>query len=163
MDKNDVGILLTPDIKLQRKYFNQMVKLIGVYVMYQHPISKDYTLHGELDARYSDPVRVACIFEDMPNQKTTSRLGWDAELQENASIIHLPYDLEALQVGCLVQVPSAYDNTPGRKFRITKLSAIPIYPATIACEIVPEYANAAQKSEVTDFHNSNFNLLYEGD
>ena len=79
----------------------------------------------------------------------------------DSAIIHLPYDLEGLQVGCLIDIPSAFDNTPDRTFRIVELSAIQIYPASIACRIVPEYKNTMERSEVDFFENSNFNLLNE--
>lgn len=76
-------------------------------------------------------------------------------------MIHLPYDLHDLQVGCLVEVPSAFDGASSRLFRITKLNAIMIYPASIACEIVPEYKSEFEKSDQNVFVNTNFNLLNE--
>lgn len=66
-------------------------------------------------------------------------MGWDAELQDGESIIHVPYDLQGLQVGCLFIVPSGIDCAKGRLFRVTELSNIMIYPASVMCKIVPQY------------------------
>jgi len=81
---------------------------------------------------------------------------------DKASMISVPYDLENLQVGCLFEIPSAFDNTPGRKFRVAEMSAVMIYPASITCKLVLEYENTMEKAEVELFNNSNFNLLNEG-
>ena len=162
--KEDYGKLINPPINLQRKNFEEMVSLIGVFVKYQYPLeNKQYNTQGELESSYSKPKRVGCIFNEHIDQKTAKRLGWNAELQEQASLISLPYNLKNLQVGCLINIPSAFDNTPGRLFRIVELSAIPIYPASITCKIVPEYETTQAKAETTLFVNSNFNVLNEGE
>lgn len=161
--REDYGKLLMPDITLQRRYFNEMVMLLGVNVQYQSPIeNKQYTLQGELETSYTNPVKVGCIFEEHISQSTAKKMGWTAELQENASVIHVPYDLENLQIGCLFTVPSAFDNTQGRTFRVTKLLATMIYPASISCELVPEYNSIMEKAETEFFINDNFTLLNEG-
>ena len=43
------GVLLTPDIKIHRNYFNEMVKLLGIQVIYYavNPGQK-YTSYAEL-------------------------------------------------------------------------------------------------------------------
>ena len=133
--ENQYGLLLNQDAKLHRKWFEEMVSLLGIMVKYRAPVM-DYTLHGEMK-----PLR------------------YEAELVESAALIHMPYDLKGLQIGGLVEVPSGYDNTQSRLFRITKMSGIMVYPASITCEIVPEYIDTAQRSEIEDFHMSNFNLL----
>lgn len=158
----DFGRLITPDTKLQRQYFKQMVNLIGVYALFESPIHKNYTQQGELLSKYNSPVRVGCIFSDHIDQTTAKKLGWDAELDGKA-VINVPYDLDGLEVGSLFTIPSAFDDTPGRKFRVVKLSAVQIYPASIACELVPEYESIAEKAEINSFKTTNFNLLYEGD
>jgi len=162
--EDNYGLLINSNAKLNRSYFKEMVRLLGVNVIYRSPMkSGDYTLHGEFKAlAYSEPIKVGCIFEEHEDQKTAKKLGWDAELNENAALIHVPYDLVDLQIGCLFEIPSAYDNTPSRLFRVTKLSAIMIYPASITCEIVPEYIDTTPRSEIEDFVNSNFNVLREG-
>ena len=157
------GMLLNTDAKLHRKYFNEMVRLLGVQAKYIVPDrNKNYSLQGELRALgYSDGVKVGCIFQDHEDQKTAKKLGWDAELSEKAALISVPYDLPGLQVGCLFEIPSAFDNTPSRLFRVTRMSAKMIYPASITCEIVPEYLDTASSADIELFDNTNFNLLNE--
>ena len=163
MEQRDTGILLNAhDIKLHRQYFNEMVKLMGIQVLYR-PVkeeSKQYDGYGELDSFYDLPLLVGCIFDEHPNQKTMRKLGWNSELSESNSIIHLPYDLERLQVGCLVIVPSGIDHAKGRVFKILQMSSICVYPASIACEIGPVFENSFEKSQLNQSDN-NFNLLAE--
>lgn len=92
------GVLLTPDIKLHRKYFAEMVKLLGIRVIYRSPKKdKTYTTFAELESNYNPPMLVGCIFEEHPTQQTLRKMQWVSELQENASIIHVPYDLPNIQ------------------------------------------------------------------
>lgn len=167
MNQLDTGILLNAhDIKIHRQYFNEMVKLLGIQVLYR-PIKeegKDYNGYGELDAFYDLPLLVGCIFDEHPNQKTMRKLGWNSELEESNSLIHLPYDVTRLQVGNLIIVPSGIDNAQGRVFKIIKMSNIMIYPASICCEIGPVFETTVERSE-RDYSSSNFNLLAvdEGD
>ena len=162
MDLNrKYGSLLTPDIKLHRQYFNEMVKLQGINVIYRSLKSgKKWTTYGEVDANYNNPELVGCIFDEHPTQQTLKKIGWVSELQENASIIHVPYDTSKLEVGCLFIIPSGLDDGKGRLFRCTKLSNIMVYPASMTCEIVPEYENTYHNG-LNDFKDTSFNLLNE--
>ena len=38
-----------------------------------------------------------------------------------------------------------------------------IYPASVACEIAPEYENSAQKTETRDFTQNNFTVLLDNE
>jgi len=150
------GSLLTSDIKLHRKYFEEMVKLLGIQVIYRAP-RKDvhFTLHGELKTNYQEPEVVGCIFDEHPNQKTLKKMGWVSELGTDAVIIHVPYDLHDLQQGALFIIPSGLDNSKGRMFRVTTMQNGMIYPASITCELVPEYEDTLPESkqcrEAADF------------
>lgn len=164
MKDTDTGLLLhKSDIELHRGWFKQMTQLIGINVLFRSPkdSAKTWDGHGELDALYNDPVMVGCIYEEHPKVKTMKKMGWVSELQDGSSIIHVPYDLEGLQVGALFIIPSAIDNSEGRVFRVIRMSATQVYPASIACEIAPEWADTMEKSQVEDFSSSNFNLLKE--
>ena len=90
-------------------------------------------------------------------------MGWVAELQENSSIIHVPYDLHGLQEGALFTIPSGLDNGVGRTFRVITMSNIMIYPASIACEVAPEYFDNETDSTTKDFTASNFNSLVDNE
>lgn len=157
--KTKYGILLTPDAKLQRNYFKEMCKLIGINCIYRAvKPGKKYTTYAELDTNFEKPQLIGCIFDEHPTQQTLKKIGWVSELQENSSIIHIAYDTPGLQQGCLFTLPSGLDDGKGRLFRLVKISTIMVYPASIACELVPEYENTYTES-LNDFKNSSFNLL----
>ena len=156
-----VGKLLTPDIKLHRKYFNEMVKLLGIQVVYYAPRpDKHWTTYAEIESNYEKPIYVGCIFTEHIDQKTMKKLGWVSELSENASLIHVPYDLPNIQVGALFEIPSGLDDGENRLFRVTELTNSMIYPSSIMCQLVPEYKNTYEPA-LNDFRNSSFNLLRE--
>lgn len=159
-NNNNYGALLDgQNIKLHRVYFEEMCNLIGIKVLYYAPrADKHWTTYAEIESNYYDPILVGCIFEDHPNQYTMKKLGWDSELQEDASLISVPYDLEKLQVGSIFIVPSGIDNSKGRVFRVVSMRNSMIYPSSITCELVPEYENTFS-SDQYDFKNSSFNLL----
>lgn len=157
--KTKYGILLTPDAKLQRNYFKEMCKLIGINCIYRAvKPGKKYTTYAELDTNFEKPQLIGCIFDEHPTQQTLKKIGWVSELQENSSIIHIAYDTPGLQQGCLFTLPSGLDDGKGRLFRLVKISTIMVYPASIACELVPEYENIYTEA-LNDFKNSSFNLL----
>lgn len=60
-------------------------------------------------------------------------------------------------------VPCGLDQTEGRVFRVVKMTNSIVYPASITCEIVPEYENTYNPAQ-NDFRRRDFNLLNgEGD
>ena len=153
------GLLLNSDAKLHRKWFKEMTSLIGINVIYRSPKpDKHYTTYAEIESNYNNPELIGCIFDEHPEQKTLKMLNWVSELQESFSIIHLPYDLQGLQKGALVIVPSGLDNAKGRLFRVVELSNIMVYPSSITCKIVPEFENTYEKSQ-SDFKHNSFTLL----
>lgn len=159
--ENKYGLLLNKDIKLHRLYFKEMVKLHGINVIYRSlKKGKKWTTYGEVDANYNQPQLIGCIFDEHPTQQTLKKIGWISELQQNGSLIHIPYDTPNIEVGCLFIVPSGLDNATGRLFRCVSLSNIMVYPASITCEIIPEYENTYDNS-LNDFKDSSFNLLNE--
>lgn len=145
------GKLLHEEIKIQRQYFREMVKLLGIYVLYRAPKKNEskYTTYAEIDVNYELPIKIGCIFDEHPTQQTLKKMGWVSELQGNSSIIHVDYDLPRLQQGSLFIIPSGLDEGKARIFRVIKLSNSIVYPASIACEIVPEYIDSF--NEKTDF------------
>jgi len=159
---NDYGILINKDAKLHRQYFREMVKLLGINCIYKAPLpDKTFDGHGDLDADYYPGQVEGVIFQDHPDQKTLRKMGWVAELQEGSSIIHVRYDLEHLQVGCLFIIPSGLDNAEGRVFRVISMKNIMVYPASIACEVAPEYEDTDEKSVIEDFSQNNFTVLVD--
>lgn len=161
-ERQDYGVLINPtNIKIHRSYFKQMVSLIGINCIYRSPRNdKHWTTYAEIDSNYNEPIVVGCIFDEHPNQRTMKKLGWNAELQTDASLISVPYDTPNIQVGALFVVPGGLDGSKGRMFRVTQLSNIMIYPASITCQIVPEYYDEFDKS-LHDHSGNSFNLLNE--
>ena len=87
MDNNipqKYGTLLQPSIKLHRKYFDEMVKLIGIYVLYYQlkEGTEKYTFYNEQVGQTNiPPMLVGCIFDEHPTQYTLRKMQWAAELQ----------------------------------------------------------------------------------
>lgn len=157
------GLLLNGDIKLHRQWFKEMVKLHGINVIYRAvKPGKKWTSYAELDTNFEPPTLEGCIFDEHPTQQTLKKMGWVSELQESSSIIHVRYDLPSIQQGCLFIIPSGLDNAQGRLFRVVKITNGIVYPASITCELVPEYENTFDNS-LHDHTYSDFNLLEEED
>lgn len=163
-DKN-LGILLNQqDISLHLNYFIEMTSLLGIKVIYRAPKEdKHYTTYGEIDTNFYAPSKVGCIFEEHPTVKSMRKLGWNSENTTDFSIIHVPYNLEKLQKGGIFILPDPFNPKIGRVFRVIELGTIYIYPASVACKIVPEFENTLESSVIEDFSSSNFNLLKEED
>ena len=154
------GTLINTNTKLHRQYFREAVKLLGVQVLYRAPLpGKKWTTYGEMDNNFAPPILVGCLFEEHPTIKTMKRLGWDHELQENASLIQVDYDLPNLQTGALFIIPSAIEGADSRLFRVTRLTQGFIYPSSMTCEIVPEWENTFNPETELDYERSSFNLL----
>lgn len=162
MQNRDTGYLLNDkNIKLHRAWFKQMTRLLGIRVKYRAPrdSSKTYTGYGEFESFYYEPEEVMCIFDEHPNQSTFRKLGWNAELADTSVVIHVPYDLQGLQVGALFEIPGGLDDIQPRLFRVLRMTNIAIYPASIACELGPLLPTNTNPSTFLDFESSNFNLL----
>ena len=164
MENKDTGILISKkNVELQRFYFKQAVKLIGIQVKYRAPRKdKHYNGYGELDTYFFEPITVGVIFEEHPNIWTMRKLGWDSELQEGESIVHVPYDTKGLGVGGMFEVPSGLDDTGPRKFRILKMRSSIIYPSEIVCHIAPLFTSTFDNTAFN--HTSdNYSLLKDLD
>lgn len=161
----DFGLLVSEhDIKLHRKWFKQMTKLHGINCTYRAlKKSSEWDSHGELEGKYFPPVKVGCILQDHPDQKTMKKMGWIAELQEGSLVLHVPYDLENLQAGCLFDLPAAVDGGKPRTFRVISMSTIMVYPASIACEIALEYEDSEEKSDTRDFTHDTITMLRDNE
>lgn len=159
---NSYGILLNSNAKLYRQYFKECCRLLGIICEYRVPLkNKEYDTKADLITSYSNPIKVACLLNEYPNQKSLKKMGWVAELQESSSILHVPYDLEGLQVGCLFTLPSGIDDATGRVFRVISMQNSMEYPSSIACEIAPEYFDTTEKAESKDFSITTTNKLVD--
>lgn len=160
MDNNNFGLLLNDkNIKLNRFYFDQMAKMIGVKLIYRAPKpSKDYTTYGEIDTMFEQPVAVWGIYVEHPTQQTMRKLGWNSELLAEAIVLEVPYDLQGLQQGGLFTVPTGVDGGVGRVFQITQMTTLSIYPASVTVAAVPYYPNDFTQSAFNHSEH-NFDLL----
>lgn len=165
MENKDTGILLDKRniAPLQRFYFEEMTRLLGINVLFRAPKEgmKQQDLYGELDAVYEPAIVVGCIYNEHTDQKTMKKLGWNAERTDSTPVIHVPYDLKGLQAGALFIIPSGLDNAEGRVFKVLDMSYVPVYPASIACELGPVLKSDFEKVQKHDFTHSDFNLLEE--
>lgn len=162
MENRDTGLLLNKkNIEINRFYFKQALRLYGINVLYRVPRKeyKQYDLHGELDAKYEQPRIVPCIFNEHADQKTMKKLGWNSERTETTPIIHVQYDLEGLESGCLFEIPAGLDNAEARVFKVLDLSNIPVYPASITCKLGPVLKSEFERPQLENFENTDFNLL----
>ena len=161
---NSYGLLLDEKtIKLHRKYFEEMVTLIGIQVQYYSPRpDKTWTTYAEIEGNYYEPETIGCIFNEHPDQRTLKKLGWLSEFSSSSCLISVPYDLKNIQYGALFELPAALDNAKGRLFRVIKLSTTMIYPASITCEIVPEFTDSFSDSSYNNI-TSSLTLLNEED
>lgn len=164
MERKDTGILISEkNVKLQRFYFNQAVRLIGIQTLYYAPKKGmgKYDIYGDFESHFELPVHVGVIFEDHPTIWTMRKLGWDTELQDGETLIHVPYDLCGLEAGGIFEIPSGIDNSKPRRFRVIKMRTSMVYPSEIVCHIGPEWSSSTERSQIEDFTQSDFNLLNE--
>ena len=154
------GILIKQkDILQQRKYFQEMAKILGVKTIYYAPRpDKHWTTYAEIKSNYFEPEIVDCIFETVADAKTMKKLGWNSERGDAATVLSVPYDLKGLQVGALFIVPSPFDKSQGKLFRVSRMSAVMIYPASITCEIVPEYEDTYSHQD-DNYTESSMNIM----
>ena len=54
-------------------------------------------------------------------------------------------------------------NAKGRVFRVISMQNIMVYPASIACEIAPEYVSTTEMSEIHEFNSTTQNLLVDNE
>ena len=164
MEQKDTGILIRKkNVNLQRFYFKQAVRLIGINVLYRAPRkNKKYNGYGELDTYFLEPINVGVIFEDHPNIWTMRKLGWDSELQEGETLIHVPYDTPNLESGGMLEVPSGLDDTPGKRFRILKMRTSMVYPSEVVCHIAPLFTSTIDNSQ-QQHQDNNFIMLKHRD
>ena len=75
----------------------------------------------------------------------------------------MPYDLDGLQAGALFIIPSGIDQAKGRVFRVISMQNIMVYPASIACEIAPEYEDIDEPALHNDFSSQTTTLLLDNE
>ena len=157
---NNTGVLLNEqNLKFQRQYFEEMVRLIGLKVLYLAPRKdKTYNGYGELESFFYDPVEVGCIFTEHPNVWTMRKAGWNVERADDLSMIQVPYDLERLERGGLFLIKCGPDTAEPRKFQIRDMKTDAVVPVCVECLLGAVYSSTFETSQFQHTDN-NFNLL----
>ena len=100
-----MGLLNRQDSQIFRKYFNEMVKLIGQSVGYQYVTEREMTIHSEDNSKFSMPIRIDILFDENPTVDTLNTLGWMSEMNEQKPIvINMPYNTPNLTVDARIIV-----------------------------------------------------------
>lgn len=146
-----MGLLNRNDSLLYRRYFREMVKLIGISVGYQYIVEKKMTIHSEDNSTFSAPIRLDILFDENPTIHTLNRLGWVSEINEEQKpiIANLPYNTPNLTINARI-IAESTDGTPRpRVFRITKIVSDFEFPDAYTCAIVPIFDQYLQKNQYT--------------
>ena len=145
-----MGLLNRQDARIFRRYFNEMVKLIGQSVGYQYVVEKKMTIHSEDNSTLSMPVRLDVLFDENPSVDTLNTLGWTSELNtQQPVVINVPYNTPNLSVGARMIIESV-DGTPRpRVFKVTKIVSDLEFPDAYTCAIVPVFDQYKQKNQYT--------------
>ena len=149
-----MGLLNRQDSQIFRKYFNEMVKLIGQSVGYQYVTEREMTIHSEDNSKFSMPIRIDILFDENPTVDTLNTLGWMSEMNEQKPIvINMPYNTPNLTVDARIIVESVDGVARPRVFRITKIVSDLEFPDAFTCAIVPVFDQYVQKNQYTLVNN----------
>ena len=149
-----MGMLIRDSALLQRKYFKEMVKLVGCSAAYQWVTDKNFTIHSEKNFKFSDPVRINLILDENPTIETLNTYGWLSELGDTLPIIaHLPYDTPNLIVGCRITLATTKGTNRPRTFDITKIGSNLEYPDSYTVALAPVLDQFPQRNQYTLVNN----------
>lgn len=153
-----MGLLNRQDARIFRRYFSEMVKLIGQSVGYQYVVEQKYTIHSEDNSILSAPIRIDILFDENPQIDTLNRLGWVSELNEQKPIvINMPYNTPNLTVNARVIIESVDGIERPRVFRITKIVSDLEFPDAYTCALVPVFDQYKQKNQYTLVNHEKIN------
>ena len=130
--------IIQNDATVLRYYLNEMLDMYGIAAKYyQLKPGCHFTVAGELSANYFDPIDTRVMFDQVPKVSTLKRLGWVTELDQAASLIHIPFDTPGICVGAVFSIRDPLAPDSGKLFRVSKLQTGIIYPICVTCQIVP--------------------------
>ena len=153
-----MGLLNRQDARIFRRYFSEMVKLIGQSVGYQYVVEQKYTIHSEDNSILSAPIRIDILFDENPQVDTLNRLGWVSELNEQKPIvINMPYNTPNLTVNARVIIESVDGIERPRVFRVTKIVSDLEFPDAYTCALVPVFDQYKQKNQYTLVNHEKIN------
>ena len=145
-----MGLLNRADSTIFRRYFNEMVKLIGQSVGYQYIVEREMTIHSEDNSKLSSPIRLDVLFDENPTVDTLNALGWTSELNSQQPIVvNMPYNTPNLTVNARLTIESVDGVSRPRVFKITKIASDLEFPDAFTCAIVPVFDQYKQKNQYT--------------
>lgn len=165
------GNLVGKDAKLKRNEWKEMAKLYGMPgVTYQHfvPGTKSFSIHGEVQGEYANPISIPMIWIDVPDQETATTYGWISELPDDKPyLVQLPYDTPNLEGGCRLWIPfvgdSMVDDETGdpKPFRITRTYVSSRFPNCRMCQLAPEFISKiiTDKMDTEESQSKNYSYL----
>lgn len=136
---NRRGSLIKNDALIHRRYFKEVLRLMGIDGMYYQikPGTSHYNESGEFSALYEKPIPCQFIFDQVPTVSTLKKLGWITELDREFPLVHVDYDLPDLQKGTLFLVEDPLREGKGRLFRVNKIQLGILYPVCATCQVAP--------------------------
>ena len=145
-----MGLLVRDDAKIFRRYFSEMVKLIGQSIGYQWVVEKKMTIHSEDNSTLSMPIRLDVLFDENPSVDTLNTLGWTSELNtQQPIVVNMPYNTPKLSVGARLTIESVSGTSRPRVFKVTKIVSDLEFPDAYTCAIVPVFDQYKQKNQYT--------------
>jgi len=157
-----MGLLTQEDSTLYREYFKEMAKLLGISIEYIYPMpdSNEYSIHGEIQPKFSPIIPLNIIFESNPKIKTLKNVGWISEdSSDKPYIAYLPYDTPYIATKARIKIPPIGVNKEGRWFEINDITEGIEYPDAYMCKLSPIYNS---DTEMLDYSETNHNYI-EGD
>ena len=150
--------IIQDDAKIFKYYAKEALEMYGIDAnYYQCKPGRTFTTLGELKSCYYSPISAKVIFDQAPTVRTLKKLGWVTEADSTQPIIHVDFDLPGIEVGCLFNIKDPLRRDSGRMFRITKMSAGILYPATLTCQIVAIVGDDIE--ETTDPYDGNSSIF----
>lgn len=149
-----MSMLVRNDTLLQRKYFKEMVRLVGISCAYQWVTKQEYTIHSEKNFEYSQPIRMDIILDENPTIETLNTYGWLSELGDTLPIIaHIPFNTPNLKVGCRITLATIKGTDRPRIFEITKIGSNLEYPDSYTVALAPVLDQFPQRNQYTLVNN----------
>lgn len=153
-----MGMLIRNEALLQRRYFKEMCKLVGISCAYQWVTNKEYTIHSEKNFKYSQPIRMNIILNENPTIETLNTYGWLSELGDTLPIIaHIPFDTPNLMVGCRIMLATIKGTDRPRLFDITRIGSNLEYPDSYTVALAPVLDQFPQRNQYTLVNNEKVN------
>lgn len=153
-----MGMLIRNEALLQRRYFKEMCKLVGISCAYQWVTDKEYTIHSEKNFKYSQPIRMNIILNENPTIETLNTYGWLSELGDTLPIIaHIPFDTPNLMVGCRIMLATIKGTDRPRLFDITRIGSNLEYPDSYTVALAPVLDQFPQRNQYTLVNNEKVN------